>query len=86
MAANDAVPAFLVDGIRSIAIHNDVARVHFMQLNQEGSAEIAVTLLVPLKQVQPIVEGLKNIIPGGAPEPERAEAEAPPATTRRRTR
>ncbi len=54
-------PAFLVDGIKSIAIHNDVARIQFMQLGNDGRPEDALLVLIPLKQVSQISEALKNI-------------------------
>lgn len=54
-------PAFLVDGIKTIAIHNDVARIQFMQLGNDGRPEDAMLLLVPLKQLPQITEALKNI-------------------------
>jgi hypothetical protein len=54
-------PAILVDGIKTIAIHNDVARIQFMQLGNDGRPEDAVLLLVPLKQLPHITEALKSI-------------------------
>ena len=57
----DNNPAFLVDGIRTIAIHNDVARIQFMQLGNDGKPDDVMVLLVPLKQVQQISEALRNI-------------------------
>jgi hypothetical protein len=54
-------PAFLVDGIKSIAIHNDVARIQFMQLGNDGRPEDALVVLVPMKQVPQLSEALKNL-------------------------
>lgn len=62
--ADEQNPAFLVDGIKSIAIHNDTVRIQFMQLDNEGRPTDTVRILVPLKQIPPIQEGLKNIRPG----------------------
>ncbi|SMF94123.1 hypothetical protein SAMN02949497_1430 [Methylomagnum ishizawai] len=59
--SSEANPSFLVDGIKTIAIHNDVARIQFMQLGNDGKPEDAMVLLVPLKQVGQISEALRNI-------------------------
>ncbi len=78
---NDNNPAFLVDGITTIAIHNDVARIQFMQLDNEGKPGDAVRLLVPLKQAQQIHEALGQLAgsrqaPGKEPgKPERPGAD-----------
>ncbi len=60
MPSNDN-SAFLVDGIKTIAIHNDVARIQFMQLGNDGKPEDTVLVFIPLKQVQQIGDALKNI-------------------------
>ncbi|BBL76541.1 hypothetical protein [Methylomagnum ishizawai] len=59
--SSETNPSFLVDGIKTIAIHNDVARIQFMQLGNDGKPEDAMVLLVPLKQVGQISEALRNI-------------------------
>lgn len=59
--SNNNNPAILADGIKTIAIHNDVARIQFMQLGNDGRPEDAALLLVPLKQLPQIVQALQNI-------------------------
>ena len=56
-------PAFIVDGIRTIAIHNDVVRIQFIQLGNDGTPTNEVRLMVPVKQVAQIAEALKAIKP-----------------------
>lgn len=53
--------SFLVDGIKSIAIHNDVARIQFMQLDYSGKPVENVCILVPVKQASQIAEALKQL-------------------------
>lgn len=57
--SQDTNPAFLVDGIKSIAIHNDVVRVQFMQLDNNGHPENEVCLMIPMRQVQQIADALR---------------------------
>lgn len=54
-------PAFMVDGIKTIAIHNDVVRIQFMELDQDGKPADAVRLMVPMRQMQQIADALKAI-------------------------
>jgi hypothetical protein len=76
MDTNDNNPAFLVDGITTIAVHNDVARIQFMQLDNEGKPRDAVRLLVPLRQAQQIHEALGQLAGSRqpSPKPERPDA------------
>ncbi|NDY93393.1 hypothetical protein [Ideonella livida] len=60
MAQNNA-PTFMVDGIRTIAIHNDVVRVQFHELDQDGKPADVVKLMIPMRQLQQIADALKNI-------------------------
>ena len=46
--------AYLIDGIKSIAIHNDIARIQFMQLDEKGNAVETLLLMVPMNQAQQI--------------------------------
>lgn len=57
--SQDTNPAFLVDGIKSIAIHNDVVRVQFMQLDNNGNPDNTVCLMIPMRQVQQIADALR---------------------------
>lgn len=57
-------PTLMVDGIRTISIHNDVVRIQFMQLDNDGKPADTLRLLVPMKQVQQIADALKTIKPG----------------------
>lgn len=54
-------PAFLVDGIKSIAIHNDVARIQFMQLGLDGRPEDNVCILLPMKQAPQVADTLRQL-------------------------
>ena len=49
-------PAFLVDGVSAVAIHNGVARIQFMRLGVDGKPEPAVELAVPVPQVKSIID------------------------------
>ncbi|BBL76624.1 hypothetical protein [Methylomagnum ishizawai] len=72
-------PAFLVDGITTIAIHNDVARIQFMQLDQQGKPLDTVRLLVPTGQAQQIhlaIGQLAGLNPTPSAQTDKAE-EAP---------
>lgn len=54
-------PAYVVDGIKSIAIHNGVARVLFMRLDADGEPLPAVELDIPLNQLEAITTAIGNI-------------------------
>lgn len=58
MADQDRIPGYLVDAIRSIGVHNGVARIEFLRLSADGKPTGAVELLIPLTQLKGIVEGL----------------------------
>jgi hypothetical protein len=49
-------PAFLVDGVSAVAIHNGVARIQFMRLSVDGKPEPSVELAVPVVQVKSLIE------------------------------
>ncbi|SMF94040.1 hypothetical protein SAMN02949497_1342 [Methylomagnum ishizawai] len=69
-------PAFLVDGITTIAIHNDVARIQFMQLDQQGKPMDTVRLLIPTSQAQQIHQAigqLAGLNPNPSAQPDKAE-------------
>ncbi len=59
--ADNGNQSFLVDGIKSSAIHNDVARIQFMQLDMNGKPDENVCLLIPVKQAGQVVEALKQL-------------------------
>ena len=48
----------LVDGVRSIGVHNGVVRVQFFKLGADGKAIDSTVLHIPATQVRTIVEGL----------------------------
>ena len=54
-------PAYVVDGIKSIAIHNGVARVLFVRLDADGEPLAAVELDIPLNQLEAITTAIGNI-------------------------
>lgn len=60
--ANVAGLSFVVDGIRTIAIHNDVVRVQFMVLDNDGEPVNSVRLMIPRSQISNIAEGLQRIV------------------------
>ena len=49
---------FFVDGIRSIGVHNGVARIQFFKLDPDGKAQSALELLLPSNQVKGVLDGL----------------------------
>jgi hypothetical protein len=53
--------SFVVDGIRTIAIHNDVVRVQFMLLDNDGEPVDTVRLLIPRGQIQAITQAFRQI-------------------------
>lgn len=57
------VPAFPVDGISSLGIHNGVVRIQFMRLNTEGKAVSSVELHLPLSQMRALAETLAKSAP-----------------------
>jgi hypothetical protein len=59
----DNVPAFPVDSISSLGIHNGVVRIQFMRLTPEGKAVPAVELNVPISQLRSLVETLSKAAP-----------------------
>lgn len=60
-SASIAQRSFIVDGIRTISIHNDVVRVQFMVLDNEGEPVDSVRLMIPRSQLNNIVAGLERI-------------------------
>lgn len=79
--SNSSNPAHVVDGIRTIAIHNDVVRIQFMSLDFDGKPVDTVRLLVPMKQIGQIAEALAGLRPASGPAPAgSAAAPAKPAT------
>jgi hypothetical protein len=57
------VPAFPVDGISSLGIHNGVVRIQFIRLNTEGKAVPSVELNIPLSQLRTLAETLTKSVP-----------------------
>ncbi len=53
--------SFVVDGIRTIAIHNEVVRVQFMLLDNDGEPVDTVRLLIPQGQIQAMAEAFRQI-------------------------
>jgi len=53
--------SFVVDGIRTISIHNDVVRIQFMVLGNDGEPVDSVRLMVPQCQIQAVADALKRI-------------------------
>lgn len=50
----------IVDGIQTVGVHNGIARVQFMRLGADGKPTPAVELLIPVNQVNAIVQGLSK--------------------------
>jgi hypothetical protein len=55
------MPEYLVDAIRSIGVHNGVARVEFLRLSADGTPASAVELLIPIPQIKDILDGLSKV-------------------------
>lgn len=75
---------FFVDGIKTIAIHNDVARIQFMQLDYQGNPLEGLCLLVPMGQVKSIAEALQKLAahaPAAATPASATTPPTPPAAT-----
>lgn len=73
---------FFVDGIKTIAIHNDVARIQFMQLDYQGNPQEEICLLVPMGQVKSMAEALQKLAahaPAGVPAAPAASPSTAPA-------
>ncbi len=56
-------PAFLVDGINAIAIHNGVVRLEFMCLGIDGKPKPNVELHIPAASIKSVTEALKKLPP-----------------------
>lgn len=54
-------PAFIVDGIQSLGVHNGVARVQFFRLTVDGKSVPVVELQIPVSQAAQIAKGLSTI-------------------------
>lgn len=55
--------AYLVDGVKAIAIHNGVVRIQFMRLGMDGKPENSVELHVPVASMKSVAEALKKATP-----------------------
>lgn len=51
-----------INGIQSIGVHNNVARISFFTLNSKGEAEIVLELNIPHNQVAEVVKALTKVI------------------------
>lgn len=60
MDPKNDVPSYLIDGVQALAMHNGVARVMFMKMNMSGQPAPEVQLMIPLDQLQGIIEGLQK--------------------------
>jgi len=58
---NDEVQTFLVDGVRTVGVHNGVARVQFFQLNSEGKPTPVLELAIPMLQARPIADAFAKV-------------------------
>ncbi len=58
---SEGTPAYLIDGVQAVAIHNGVARIQFMKMDMGGKAASEVELMIPLNQIAGIIEGLQKI-------------------------
>jgi hypothetical protein len=54
--------SFVVDGIRTIAIHNNVVRVQFMTLDNDGEPVDSVRLMIPQSQIKDMAEALSRLV------------------------
>ena len=61
-AGHRDIPSRLVDGIRSIDIYNDIARVSFIRLDSQGIPLPAINLYIPLERVRDITEALSRLV------------------------
>ena len=50
-----------IDGIESLGVHNNVARLQLIQLQPDGSSETELKLLIPVAIVQQIVDALNQV-------------------------
>ncbi|OGA74822.1 MAG: hypothetical protein A3G81_16865 [Betaproteobacteria bacterium RIFCSPLOWO2_12_FULL_65_14] len=61
--------SIIVDGIQTVGVHNGVARVKFIRLGADGKPVPAVELLIPVAQLNAIVQGLGKIAGGASGQP-----------------
>lgn len=54
-------PNLVVDGIKSVSVHNGLARVLFMRLDAKGEALPVVELNIPLNQMNGISIALSKV-------------------------
>jgi hypothetical protein len=54
-------PAFLIDGISSIAVNNGVARIMFMRLDINGKPMPELELHIPMNQIVATAQSLAKI-------------------------
>lgn len=59
----DQEQCFLVDGIKTIAIHNGVVRIQFMRLGMDGKPVNSVELHVPVVSMKSVAEALRKAAP-----------------------
>jgi hypothetical protein len=52
------IPAFPVDAISALGIHNGVVRIQFMRLNVDGKAVPTVELHLPVSQLKALSDTL----------------------------
>lgn len=55
------IPSVLVDAVQSIGVHNGVARLVLVRLNADGTSAPVIELLVPVAQVDSLVNGLGKV-------------------------
>ena len=51
----------LVDGIKSIAVHNGVVRINFMRLGMDGKDSVVLQLAIPQSQVASMAKALTGV-------------------------
>lgn len=51
----------LVDGIKSMGIHNGIVRINFMRLDTDGKDEVVLQLGLPQSQAQSVAKALNGI-------------------------
>lgn len=52
----------LVDGIKSVGVHNGIVRINFMRLDTDGKDEVVLQLALPQSQVQSVAKALNGIV------------------------
>lgn len=55
------IPSILCDAVKTVAVHNGVARVVLMRLDADGQSFPVLELQIPVPQVADVVKALASI-------------------------